>query len=53
MSVNRDQQADGVDAISNTSKGKSDLDTQLVDDSSSKEAKNSEGTVESNVLDRM
>lgn len=48
--MNGSKQAGGVDAISDSSKGKGILDTQLVDKRAAEKAKNSKGTVESRVL---
>lgn len=48
--MNRDQQADGIDTVSDTSKGQSPLDTDLVDESSTKETEDRKRTVERRVL---
>lgn len=49
-SVDGNKQADSVDTIANSSESQGELDTQLVDESSSKETENSKGRVESSVL---
>jgi hypothetical protein len=41
--VNRDKQTDGIDTVTNTAKSERDLDTELVDESSTKEAKDCKG----------
>lgn len=50
--LDRDQQADRINAVSNASERKSPFDTDSVDDGSAKEAEDSECTVESRVLIR-
>jgi hypothetical protein len=46
----RGEQADGIDAVSNSAKGESALDTEFVDKGATEETKDSEGRVESRVL---
>lgn len=48
--VKRNQQADGVDAITNTADGKRHTDTNPIDNSTGKETDDREGAVERNVL---
>jgi hypothetical protein len=48
--VNRDQQADGVDGISDPSKGERPPYTELVDKGTTKETKDRESAVERRVL---
>jgi hypothetical protein len=50
IGVDRDEERDGVDAVSDASKSKSPFDTDLVDKGSAKEAEDGEGTVERRVL---
>ena len=50
IGVDRDQQADGVNAVSDASKSQSHLNTQSVDESSTEETEDCESTVESGVL---
>lgn len=44
------EQTDGIDAVSDTAKGESNLDTQFIDNGATEEAKNGEGGIESCVL---
>ena len=46
----RGEQTDSIDAVSNSTKGKSALDTEFVDEGATEETKDSEGGVESRVL---
>jgi len=48
--MNRGKQADGVDTISNSSKCQGHLNTESVDESSTEETEDCEGTVQSGVL---
>lgn len=50
MEVQRDEQGNGVDAVSDTTKSKGDLDTQTVDEGAGEETNDGEGTVEGDVL---
>lgn len=51
--VNGDQQADGVDAVSNPSKCERPSDTELVDKSTTEEAKDCKSTVQSRILSKL
>ena len=46
-----DQQTDSVDTVTDTTEGKRETNTNTVNDSSSEETHDSEGTVERGVLD--
>lgn len=46
----RDKQADGVNAVTNTTKGEGGLDTELVDESPTEETEDCEGAVDGRVL---
>jgi hypothetical protein len=48
--MNGGQERDGVNAVSDASKSKSPLNTDSVDESSTEETKDGEGTVEGGVL---
>lgn len=45
------EERDGVNHVSDTTKGQGKLDTDLVDDGTTKETEDGEGGVESSVLD--
>lgn len=46
----RDKQADGVNAVTNTTKREGGLDTELVDESSTEETEDREGAIKGSVL---
>lgn len=48
--MNRDEKADGVDTVTNTTESEAEFDTEFVDKSTAKEAKDCKGGVESGVL---
>ena len=48
--MDRDQQADSVDAVADATERESDLNTELVYEGATKEGEDSEGAVESGVL---
>lgn len=50
MVVNRDEQSDDVDTVSETTKRHGDLDTETVDKRSTKETKHGKGGVDGGVL---
>jgi hypothetical protein len=48
--MDRDEKRDGIDAVSKTTEGEADLNTQLVDEGSAEEGEDGEGGVKSSVL---
>ncbi|KAI9645691.1 hypothetical protein NHQ30_006433 [Ciborinia camelliae] len=48
--VNRGEKRDCVNAISNTTEGQTNLDTQFIDEGSTEESKNCKGRIKSGVL---
>lgn len=48
--VNRDEEGNRVETVTNTTKGESGTNTQTVDNGTSEETNHSEGTVQRNVL---
>lgn len=48
--MNRDEEGNGVEAVTDTTKGQSNADTQTVDNGTSEETDDGESTVERSVL---
>ena len=48
--MKRHQQADGVEAVAGTTDGEAQPDTELIDECTTKETKNSKSTIQCSVL---